>query len=115
MQKWWKQTLNVGDGFSVIGAYNNRTFAPDEEALRDTLGEFNSTQFFKQPSIGHQIVHSTECKSNLRRNNAIAKYKDNFGEVETFMKVNVKLKTFMKVNVLAFTHLMGRTTVLIPN
>lgn len=53
----------------------------------------------------HQIVHSTEYKSTLRRNNAIVKYKDDFDEA----------KTFVKVNVLALNHPMEKSTVTIPN
>lgn len=59
----------------------------------------------------HQIVHSTEYKSTLRRNNAIVKYKDNFGEVKTFVKVIANEET----HVLALIHPMERSTVTIPN
>lgn len=102
----------IGNGFFVVGAYNNRTFAPDEEAaICETLGDFNSALFLKRLSIGHQIVHSTEYKSTQRRNNAIVKYKDNFGEVKTFVKVVVNEET----RVLALIHPMERSTVTIPN
>lgn len=102
----------IGNGFFVVGAYNNRTFSPDEEvAICETLGDFNSALFFKRLSIGHQIVHSTEYKSTQRRNNDIVKYKDNFGEVKTFVKVIVNEETC----VLALIHPMERSTVTIPN
>lgn len=56
-------------------------------------------------------MHSTEYKSTQRRNNAIVKYKDNFGEVKTFVKVVVNEET----RVLALIHPMERSTVTIPN
>lgn len=117
MHKWWvkkpqRTSKCVRNGFFFVSAYNNRTFVPDEEeAVCKKLGEFNSVLFFKRLSIGHQIVHSTEYKSTLRRNNAIVKYKDNFGEVKTFVKVIANEET----HVLALIHPMERSTVTIPN
>lgn len=111
MHKWWvkkpqRTSKCVRNGFFFVSAYNNRTFVPDEEeAVCKKLGEFNSVLFFKRLSIGHQIVHSTEYKSTPRRNNAIVKYKDDFDEA----------KTFVKVNVLALNHPMEKSTVTIPN
>lgn len=53
----------IGNGFFVVGVYNNRIFFLDEEVvICEIFGDFNLVFFFKRLFIGYQIVYSMEYK-----------------------------------------------------
>ena len=79
----------VGDGTYIVGAFHNRTITmEEEEAICNTIGQFESLMSFKRLYKGHQIIQSQEYKCTQRRNNSVVKYNGNFGKVKNFVKVH---------------------------